>query len=83
LNKETSAGEATAASKKVLTRRANHRHIFTIARISEPAPGNRRRAFDLDFFESDGGRNARHHILPMHAARSVTSGLPSELHYWA
>src|ERR1700731_3481863 len=32
---------------KNLTRRANHRHIFIIARI-EPAPGSRSRAFSND-----------------------------------
>jgi hypothetical protein len=30
---------------KNLTRRANHRHMFNIARILEPAPGNCPRAF--------------------------------------
>jgi hypothetical protein len=29
----------------ILTRRANHRHSFIIARILEPAPGNWPRAF--------------------------------------
>jgi hypothetical protein len=32
-------------SGSILTRRANHRHIIIIARILEPAPGNRPRAF--------------------------------------
>jgi hypothetical protein len=32
---------------KNLTRRANHRHIFIIARILEPAPGNWPRAFSI------------------------------------
>ena len=38
---------SSAAFKKSLTRRANHRHIFIIARISKPAPGNRPRAFSI------------------------------------
>jgi hypothetical protein len=33
---------------KNLTRRANHRHIFIIARILEPAPGNWPRAFSIE-----------------------------------
>ena len=33
-----------------LTRRANHRHIVTIARIHKPAPGNRPRAFSIRCF---------------------------------
>ena len=32
--------ERCARAKKALTRRANHRHIFIIARIKKPAPGN-------------------------------------------
>lgn len=31
--------------KKLLCRRANHLHLFTIARIAKPAPGDRPRAF--------------------------------------
>jgi hypothetical protein len=34
-------------NRKNLTRRANHQHIFIIARISEPAPGNWPRAFSI------------------------------------
>jgi hypothetical protein len=40
---ECVADKSTATSKN-LTRRANHRHIDSIASI-EPAPGNRPRAF--------------------------------------
>jgi hypothetical protein len=35
---------AGPARKNILTRRANHRHIFIVARI-EPAPENPLRAF--------------------------------------
>ena len=60
-----------------LTRRANHRHMSSIARI-KPAPGDRPRAFLIGIFESDGGRTSRRHILPTHRRRSVASELPSE-----
>ena len=55
-----------------LTRRANHWHVFIIARI-EPAPGNRSRAF-----ESDGGPGSRLRILPAHHRLGVANELPSE-----
>jgi hypothetical protein len=35
----------SCSPEKTLPRRANHRHIFIIARISKPAPGNWPRAF--------------------------------------
>ena len=60
-----------------LTRRANHRHMSSIARI-KPAPGDRPRAFLIGIFESDGGRTSRRHILPTHRRLSVASELPSE-----
>jgi hypothetical protein len=48
----TDAGtQSWRRSGSTLTRRANHRHSFIIARILEPAPGNWLRAF-----ESDGSR---------------------------
>jgi hypothetical protein len=42
---ECVADKSTATSKN-LTRRANHRHNFNVARI-KPAPGNRSRAFSI------------------------------------
>jgi hypothetical protein len=45
--------------------------MSSIARI-KPAPGNRSRAFCIaDFFESDGGRTSRRHIL--HVPLSVAA----------
>src|SRR6266404_1619748 len=57
---------ATNAFRKDLTRRANHLHMFTIAR-SKPAPETGRGLFVSGRFESsDGGRVAGRHILPRH-----------------
>jgi hypothetical protein len=63
-------------SGSILTRRANHRHIFIVARSLEPAPGNRPRAFCI-------GRQPHFSepvIPPMSARRLRTrqGQLPSE-----
>jgi hypothetical protein len=46
-SKPTKQSDRRRTNRKNLTRRANHRHIFIIARIAEPAPGNRPRAFSI------------------------------------
>jgi hypothetical protein len=43
------------APSKNLTRRANHRHIFIIARTLKPAPETGGGIFELAFFKSGGG----------------------------
>ena len=63
--------------EKYLTRRANQAHSRIIAKLLKPARRNPRRAFSLEFSESDGGRTSRRHIS--HARRlSVVSAPPSE-----
>jgi tripartite-type tricarboxylate transporter receptor subunit TctC len=47
-----------------LTRRANHRHKFIIAKIVKRPRGEIRRGLFHWTFESDGGRTSRRHILP-------------------
>jgi hypothetical protein len=68
----------TFCLERKLTRRANHRHTDTIARVfTKPAPQNGRGLFQLEFSESDGGRTSRRHIS--HApCLSVASAPPSE-----
>jgi hypothetical protein len=61
-----------------LTRRANHRHIYIIAKIVKPAPGKSRRGLFHSDFESDGGAHSAAPHLPMHRRLSVASVLPSE-----
>jgi hypothetical protein len=62
LTRSVDARSSRDALPKNLTRRANHRHKSTIARILQPAPGNRPRAFSI-------GRqpHSQSHILPMAA----------------
>jgi hypothetical protein len=54
-----------------LTRRANHWHIFIVARI-EARAGNRPRVFSFDFPESDGSRG-RTIIPPERKSPGVTA----------
>jgi hypothetical protein len=63
--------------EKCLTRRANQGHSRIIAKLLKPVRRNPRRAFSLEFSESDGGRTSRRHIS--HARRlSVVSAPSSE-----
>jgi hypothetical protein len=66
------------ALKNVLRRRANHWHMFIIARILEPAPRNRPRVFSIRLLESDGGTQYATPHPPYALLHSVAGELPSE-----
>jgi hypothetical protein len=61
--------KALSLSKK-LTRRANHRHMSNIARISKPAPGTGR-----GLFESDGDRRHITFVPPQFRSPVYRAGL--------
>jgi hypothetical protein len=60
--------------QKNLTRRANHRHAFIIARILEPAPGNRSRAFSIEprFSPSRGAKRRSNPIVVERFGKNLT-----------
>jgi hypothetical protein len=73
-----SVGARSTANKKFDTSGKSRAYRHHRKNFLSPRREIRPRAFSMGFPESDGGRNARRHILSTHRRLSVASALSSD-----